>query len=302
MKRNRKRVPPPRGPQRRLMGIGMIVISASAFSLSLVTANLAYREGIDVHTSNAARFLLASGLLGTLVRLSGRAFPRPGYTRAVGLVLGIPIFACSYGYLGATQYIPVSLAVLIFYSSPLLVALLARFVDREAITARKVIALLMAFAGLGLALKVDPAQPVDGRGVGLAFLAAMGAACLVMISHRGMQHADAQRLNLYGLASASVLFVLFALLQGGPTLPASGSGWVKLGVTSLALAVGYVTLFAGIRAIGPVFASMLMNLEPLITIGMAVVWIGEDLTTAQVQGAGLVLGGILLLQRRERAV
>ncbi len=292
-----------KAPHRYLVGIGMIVISASAFSLSLVTANLAYREGIDVNTYNAARFLLAAGLLGTLVRASGRAFPFPAYTRAVGLILGVPIFACSYGYLAATQYISVSLAVLIFYTSPLLVVLLARVVDREPITAGKVIALVMAFAGLGLALKVDPSQQLDGRGVGLAFVAAMGAAALVTLSHRAMRQADGQRLNLYGLGSASILFVLFVLLQGGPTLPATGSGWMKLAVTSVALAVGYVTLFAGIHAIGPVFASMFLNLEPLITIGMAVLWIGESLSVAQVEGAGLVLGGIVLLslQRRKSA-
>ena len=48
---------------RTWVGIGLLLMSATGFTLSLLIANLALKDGIDLHTSNAVRFAVTITLL-----------------------------------------------------------------------------------------------------------------------------------------------------------------------------------------------------------------------------------------------
>jgi drug/metabolite transporter (DMT)-like permease len=201
------------------------------------------------------------------------------------------------GYISATQYIPVSLAVLIFYTAPFLVAVIARFTENEPITLTRLIAIITAFIGLALALKVYSITGLNWRGVAFAFLAAIGYASFVSIGSHTIQAADPQAVNFHCLAAGTVLFLVFLLCAGVPTQFVTHAGWLKLFVSSLTLGLGYVTLFAGLEIIGPVKTSMLMNMEPVLTIILAAILLGEQLSSVQLFGAGLVILGIILITR-----
>ena len=87
------------------------------------------------------------------------------------------LMVMSAGYLGAVAYIPVSLAALIFYTFPFYVAVLASLTGREPMTRTKAAALVVAFAGLILAL--GPSfDELNWRGIacGVAGSLAMGTA------------------------------------------------------------------------------------------------------------------------------
>ena len=86
-------------------------------------------------------------------------------------------------------------------------------------------------------------------------------------------------------------------ISGGPAEHIATSGWIKLGAASLALTIGYVTLLVGLEIIGPVKTSLLMNAEPILTIFLATVLLGERLSSTQLIGAGLVIAGIILISR-----
>jgi len=49
------------------------------------------------------------------------------------------------------------------------------------------------------------------------------------------------------------------------------------------------------KIIGPVKATMIMNIEPILTIGLAAILLGERLSNIQIFGAVLVIGGIVLI-------
>jgi len=75
----------------------------------------------------------------------------------------------------------------------------------------------------------------------------------------------------------------------------SYSALLMLCVSSLALATGYITLFTGLEIIGPVKTSMLMNVEPILTITLASILLGEQLAFIQLIGAAFVILGIILI-------
>ena len=39
-----------------LLGIGLLLLSALGFTIAMLCANMAYRDGMDVHTTNLVRY------------------------------------------------------------------------------------------------------------------------------------------------------------------------------------------------------------------------------------------------------
>src|SRR3546814_12772606 len=77
--------------------------------------------------------------------------------------------------MGSIFYIPASLAVLIFYTFPLLVAVGARWTEGEPVGGTKLVGLAVAFAGLAIAPGVELGD-LDTSGIVLAGRAAVGVA------------------------------------------------------------------------------------------------------------------------------
>ena len=277
------------------IGVGLLLLSALGFTIAMLFANMAYKDGIDVHTTNAARYLATIVLLFLFQKIRGKKLGLPPRERYTSLALGISVFMMGLGYLGATQYIPISLAVLLFYTFPVFVAVIARFTENESITAIRLIAIIIAFIGLGLAMEVHSLANLNWQGVAFGFLSSLGCTTFVIVSSRSMRTADPQAVNFHCLAAGTVFFAAFLFFTGGPTGILSYSALSKLCVSSLALAVGYVTLFTGLEIIGPVKTSMLMNAEPILTITLAAILLGERLVSIQLIGAALVILGIILI-------
>ena len=76
---------------------------------------------------------------------------------------------------------------------------------------------------------------------------------------------------------------------------AGRNGLLLLIASGFSLALGFITFFEGLKRIGPVRASILMNAEPVFTIIIAATLLGERLSSGQLAGAGLVVVAIFLI-------
>ncbi len=288
---------PPRvaAKETTLLGVTLMLVSGLGFTCSILIASMATRGGIDISTSNVLRYFVAAMLLlawhaasGTPVRIN----PRERYA---ALGLGFAVFLMGAGYLGATQYIPISLAVLIFYTGPFFIIIISRITEKEPITILRLTAICIAFSGLILALKVGSAGSLPIIGILFAFAAAIGMASFVTISSLTIRTASPQAVNLHSLVGGTLLFGLFLLIMGGPSGSITRNGLLLLLGSGFSLAVGFITFFAGLERIGSVRASILMNAEPVFTIIIAAILLGERLSLGQLAGAGLVVIGIILI-------
>jgi drug/metabolite transporter (DMT)-like permease len=285
------------GKTRTWIGFGLVLMAALGFSTNILFANLAYRDGIDIHTINAVRHFVTVILLFLFLKIRGKKLKLPPRERYASFVLGISVFMMGIGYLGATQYIPVSLAVLIFYTHPFLVAIIARFTEKEPITPLRLLAITIAFIGLAFAMGIQSVGGLNWYGIAFGFLGALGAASYVTISSLTIRSADTQTVNFHCLTAGTLLYVAFMLFNGGPAEHIAPVGWFKLGVSSLALTIAYVTFLVGIETIGPVKTTILMNAEPILTILLAALLLGERLAPTQLIGAAFVMVGIILITR-----
>ena len=300
----------PRPPESRpttdnvsvLFGVALMLVSGFGFTCSILIASQATRGGIDISTSNVLRYLVAAMLLWAWHAASGitvRIKPRERYA---ALGLGFAVFLMGAGYLGATQYIPISLAVLIFYTGPFFIIIISRFTEKEPVTIPRLTAICTAFFGLVLALKVGNPNSLPTIGILLAFAAAIGMALFVTVSGLAIRTASPQAVNLHSLAGGTFLFGLFLIVMGRPSGSITCNGLLLLIASGFSLAVGFITFFGGLKRIGPVRASLLMNAEPIFTIIIASILLGERLLPSQLAGAGLVVIGIVLITCLPKAV
>ena len=286
-----------RSPSERARGVGYAIASASLFGFNTNFARLAFLSGADAPTLNAVRFGLTVLVLLLFLGLRRARTPLTRRQRLGAFALGVLFFLCSFGYMGAIQFIPVSIAVLLLYSYPVLVGLIARVSEREPLGPARLAALLLAFVGVALALGIDATALPDWRGIALAFLAAGTMSLFVTGSSRLLRGADPGAVNFHLMAAAAALF-LVALIAGGPaSWPMSEGGWLAFGGAVITFALAQLALIAAIGRAGAMLTATLMNLEPLLTIALALLLVGESLSPLQLAGAALVLIAIFLMGR-----
>lgn len=92
-----------------------------------------------------------------------------------------------------------------------------------------------------------------------------------------------------------------ALLVGGPHLPHGAPGQLGFAGLLLTFPLAQLALLTAVDRAGPVVTAVAMNLEPLITIGLAVILLGEHVSAVQLGGAALVVAAIAIMRRQVAA-
>ncbi|MGH6953958.1 MAG: DMT family transporter, partial [Alphaproteobacteria bacterium] len=278
-----------------VLGSALALANAIAFSLMLNLTPFAYGAGSDPLTLNVARGAACATSIYILLKALGRpaTLPRPVLlgVYALGLVMAIN----SYGILASLAYVPISLAIVTHYTYPMIVAALAAVMGRERLTPVRAAALCAAFAGVALVLQV-PGGSLDWRGVGLAFMAALGLTAVFLGSARLMVTHDSRVVTLHLMNSLTLAFLAAVTATGGPAWPRSEAGMLALVGVAVTFSGSMVCLFGAIRLIGPVRTAMLDSSSPVLTILFAMLIHAERLTAVQGLGALLVVLAIVAVQ------
>jgi drug/metabolite transporter (DMT)-like permease len=280
----------------RLTGIILVVISAVAFGTLGILGRYAYADGMDALTIMALRFSLAALVLLALLAARREPLPRGRILMPLVAMGAIGYVGQAYCYLTALRYASPGLVALLLYLYPVFVAILAALVLHEPVTPRKAFTLALALAGLALI-----AGPAGGEwlGVALAIAAALIYSVYILAGSRVMRSVSALQSSAVIFLSAGAMSTLL-MLANGPHPPTTASGWAVIGALVLVATVVPVTAFlAGIARIGPSNAAMLSVLEPLVTVALAALLLGETLQPVALLGGALILAAVLLLAHGE---
>lgn len=298
--------PAPGASRNPALGALLALASACAFGAITTLAALSYRDGATPITVILLRFTLGTLVFAALCLLRRRPLLLPAESRITGWATGFFWFVASAGYLGSVNFIPVSLAALIFFTFPILTALGEALLERRRPQPGELALLLLAFAGLALA--IGPSfRGLSPVGLVLIAIGAAGASGLflsmrgVVVRHEPMTVLVALNLSASLLSGLTLLLLALWELPGGAAeLPRPGAwiGWTALAIATLAY-FGAIFLQSGsVRHAGPSRAALFFNLEPVISIGCAALLLGERLTLQQGAGALLVLLALVLAGRR----
>lgn len=224
--------------------------------------------------------------------------------RLLGL-LGLGVLGNHLLILMGLNYVSGAVGGVITGSSPVVTALLSAMLIRDVPLRAVWAGSLLSFAGVGLVsvagFQAAGEQPLLGSI--LVFLGVVSWALYSIGSRTIMERISALTVNWTTLMVATVLQI--PLLWTDQKMLQTGVGSVT---TSDWLALGYLILFAtavaqqawlfGVKGIGPSRASILGNLTPVAAIGLSVVILGESVGMIEVIGIGLILAGVLIVNRQ----
>jgi drug/metabolite transporter (DMT)-like permease len=185
---------------------------------------------------------------------------------------------------------------LLLYLYPVFVAILSVIWLREQITRIKAAALGLALVGTALTVGPEGGQFL---GVLLAISAAAIYSVYIMVGAQVMKQVSAIQSSTVIFASAGGMSGVL-MMGNGPHLPTTGAGWAVIGsIVLIATVLPVVAFLAGLERIGPTNAAMLSTLEPVVTVLLAAMLLGETLKPITLLGGGLVLVAVLLLTHSE---
>jgi drug/metabolite transporter (DMT)-like permease len=282
-------------------GTGMVLASATAFGTLAIFAKLGYATGLGTEQTLAFRFLLAAIGMIALALALGQNPLRLGRNQLLTLFgLGVVVYTGqSLTYFIALRSLEASLVVLIAYIYPSLVVIAGWLFLRRAVSVWHGIALAMSFAGVALL--------VGGAEFHLSWTLAWPLALAIasptiytgyiLIGERVMTSVPAVAASAVIMSGAAVSFCVLAALNHQLALPRNAGGWaVGIGIALIPTMIAISLFLAGLPRVGAARAALLSTWEPVVTVFLAVVVLGDRLSFVQVLGGILVIVAVIVVQ------
>jgi drug/metabolite transporter (DMT)-like permease len=280
----------------RTIGVLLALTSATGFGLMPVLTKVVYDDnGVGPLGVLSVRFTAAALLLLLLARLRGEPLPRGRQLRDLALLGGVGYVVESLCYFSALTRISAGLTALLLYLYPALVVVLSAIVLRH--RPGRVAVACVAIATVGTALTIGPVAGGQAIGVLLGLSAAASYAVYIVLSSTATKGIGPLATSAVVMGSCALVYDALALATRAP-LPSSAGAWLALsGVTVLGTVVAVAAFFAALALLGPADTAVLSTMEPVVSVGVAAVALGEALSAVQLVGGVLVVGAVVVLAR-----
>lgn len=287
-------------------GIALALLAASSYGLIPNLAKAAYHAGVPVVDIAFVRTCVIAPVLAVLAIVRREQLTIPRILLPAFLIQVFATATLSLGYTAAVQFIPVTLAVIIFFTCPVIVLLVAPLIEKRRPGASRLGIALIAFCGLALAIAPN-VQKLDWRGLVLAGIGA-AAYALQFFSGRSLSQHMAPA-SIGALVHLGVWpFMLGAALwydSGTIAVLSTAEGIASRGFALVLLlsAIYTAAYFLHMQALKRAPASTVapfFNFEPIVTTAVAALVFGERLFANQYVGGVLVLSALLCAAMIER--
>ena len=219
-------------------------------------------------------------------------------------VLGtLGVAVSNYFYYVAIQRTNVATAIIVQYTAPVWVLLYVVVRGQQKLTLQKVVAVALAVTGIALVINLIGAKSgavlrLDSYGVFAALLASFSFAFYNVGGHRILARHDRWRVLVWTLAAATAFWLIVNppwKIAAAHYVPAQ---WLFLFVFSMISVLGAFSLyFMGLQHLEPTRAIIASCLEPVFSILLAALLLGEVLRPIQTVGIIFVLAAIVIVQR-----
>lgn len=291
------------GPTSERQGLMLAFASAAAFGTNIVSAQIAGAAGLAGPLLVFYRVLIMLvlvGLVALLARASLRLFRGQ---RLPVLLFGVTTALVGIAYLSSVNFIPVSVAAVIFYTYPVLIVLAEPLLTPAPFRADRLAVALVAF--IGIALVVGPElHGFDPRGLALAGLASLAAAAQFFAAAGCARIATMPKLFWSHVVILPVTLAIVGLTGGFLPPQAFLLAPIAVAVTYGGYLVGFVLQILALARIAPGPAGLAFCAEPIFAVVIAAIVLGERLGALQYAGGALVIAAlvtnVILEQSRRR--
>jgi drug/metabolite transporter (DMT)-like permease len=279
----------------------LVAISATLYGFLAFLGTQLIRAHFSIENMLFWRFFIAAiWMLGYYTFQKRKTFLKelPNIRALIPIfLLGAICYSGSCGfYFLATQYTGTGLAMVIFFSYPMMVAILVWFTDRRAISISLITALIAISFGLFL-LKGPSSHSINLLGISFALLAALSYAFYVFGTKWTVKTIDSGLSTIVVCLGCATAFLLITLLTHTFVITHSIRDWLYIiALSIIATAIPIQLMLEGLKSINPVHASVLSVLEPLVTVGVGIILLSETISFIQATGCIIILISALAIQ------
>lgn len=196
----------------------------------------------------------------------------------------------------AYRYTSIATATLCYYMAPIIVILVSPIFLKEKLTARKILCVLTALAGMVLVSGIgQEGGSANMTGVFFGLCAACCYACIVIFNKK-IKPMAAYDKTIVQLGLGALLLMPYVLLTENVTAldasPFSLAMFLVVGVVHTGFA--YVFYFGSMQSLKAQTIALFSYLDPIFAILLSAVVLGEPLGMTSIIGAVLVLGSTLV--------
>jgi drug/metabolite transporter (DMT)-like permease len=272
--------------------VGVLFALVTAIGLGAITtqAKIIYADGGNALTVMLARFAISTLIFGALILLKRDSFKVERQLVPLLLLVGIVWSVAMICYLLSVESISVSLAVLILYAYPMLVLIYAMFRRQLNPSLQLLSIFVLAFIGLYLALSSGEIK-LSVIGLIFAALASIGAAFTFIKGATVAPLLNPLLMTFWVSLIGLVIIIPIAYTQF--TLPGSSTGLIALAAATLFYMIAILCQFQALARLPAAAAAFILNLEPVVSILLAVFILHEHLNDLQWLGVALVISVLL---------
>ncbi|MHB1020280.1 MAG: DMT family transporter [Coriobacteriia bacterium] len=288
---------------RRGAAIMFVIASAACFGTLAVFTTLAYEHGARPLPTLAWRFAIAAVLMAGYLAFKRPAALRigPGELWRFALLSVTGYGAASLCFFFALQHVSGSVVTVLLYTYPALITAAEALLSRAWPSRSAVVAIALTFIGCAMVVgALEQDVRIDGVGVALGLGAGVAYAMFTMLSDRLVPGRSRVVVMAYMFAISAAIMAAIAVVVGESLSPAGWDAalwWLVLAIVAVPTIAAVALYLGGIRRLGPARAALASTTEPVFTIILSWLVLGERLTPLQMAGASLVVGGIVLAER-----
>ena len=216
---------------------------------------------------------------------------------AIGLV---GYYLASFFDFWGLAYITASIERLVLFIYPTLVVIISAIFLKKPIHKVQYIALIISYSGVLISFIPDIQMGMQKDliiGVSLIFLSSLTYALYLIGSGEMIPKIGALRFTCYAMLISTVMVIFHhAVIVGGGLFEyQSGVYWLSIVMAVFTTVIPSFLISEGIRRIGSGNASIIGSIGPIATIIMANIFLKEHISTWQIIGTFVVLGGVLMI-------
>lgn len=274
-----------------------LVLSAFFYGILPIFAAIAYRGGVNGISLTFLRSVESLPVLFLMIiadkkSLSLTRKQRRAVIKLASFGTALPILLLYLSY----NYISTGLATTLHFIYPLIVVLASSFLYRKKLSGNTIAAVLIVT--IGIFMFSDISIHSSKAGIILAlFSGVLYSFYVIYIDISGLDRMDYIVLTFYIMLLSGVFVLLFGIAAGEIHFNISPMAWSFSILISLITTLGAMPLLQmGIRYEGPLTAGIISAIEPITTIVLGGIFLGETIGVNQIIGGGMIILGVLMSQ------
>jgi len=280
------------------IGLLLMILAAFGLGISVILMRIMTQSmAMPPYQIGIWRFVLSGSMIWILsiFRKGKQKLTNKRHLWLIGL--GAIFSISGYTALFALNRMPSSLYIIILYIYPSLVVLYA-MARKHPIPSLFWLALPMSFIGLVLtAYHPGEALVIDSIGLLFTLINAVAMALYLILSEKGFRGVDDRLSGTSWVITGAMLVSLVLIPIFGLSLPNSGWEWGILLIYSIfGTLMPVLSMNIGLQLLGAARGSVIITVQPVITVLMSVIFLDEVLTGQQWIGGLLVVIAVVVLQ------